>query len=179
MRLNETPLPGVYIVEQIISKDSRGAFVKNFQSSQFQRYGLECSFKESYYTKSREDVIRGMHFQTPPHDHAKFITVISGTIIDVVLDLRESSKTYGTYFQIELSRENRKSLYIPRGVAHGFGVLSDSAIAYYQVTSEYAPEHDEGIHFNSFGFSWPIADPIISDRDNMLSSFEKFNSPFK
>ncbi len=178
MIFNKTPIQGVYIIEQTISKDRRGSFVKNFQSSLFEKNNLEFDFKESYYTKSQEDVIRGMHFQIPPHDHAKFITVISGTIVDVVLDVRKSSATYGSYFEIELSRENRKSLYIPRGIAHGFGVLSDMAIAYYQVTSEHKPEHDKGIHFGSFGFSWPIANPVTSDRDEAFPNFCDFESPF-
>ena len=178
MEFNETTIEGVFIVEQTISKDSRGAFVKNFQTSLFEKHKLECDFKESYYTKSHEDVIRGMHFQTPPYDHAKFITVISGTIIDVVLDIRKSSKTYGSYFSIELSRENRKSLYIPRGIAHGFGVLSDIAIAYYQVTSEHNLEHDKGVYFGSFGFSWPIATPIVSDRDSAFPPFNDLKTPF-
>jgi hypothetical protein len=84
-----------------------------------------------------------MHFQTPPHDHAKLVTVIQGTIVDVILDIRRDSPTYGQHVQIELSRENRRSIYIAKGLAHGFGTLSDSAIAYYMVTSEYAPEHDK------------------------------------
>jgi dTDP-4-dehydrorhamnose 3,5-epimerase/CDP-3, 6-dideoxy-D-glycero-D-glycero-4-hexulose-5-epimerase len=179
MIFNKTPIHGVYIIEQKISKDRRGSFVKNFQNSLFEKHGLEYNFKESYYTKSHEDVIRGMHFQIPPHDHAKFITVISGTIVDVVLDIRKSSETFGTHFEIELSRENRKSLYIPRGIAHGFGVLSDMAIAYYQVTSEHNSEHDKGIHFDSFGFSWPIVNPVISDRDGAFPTFDDFESPFK
>jgi dTDP-4-dehydrorhamnose 3,5-epimerase len=179
MIFNKTPIQGIYVIEQTITKDRRGSFVKNFQSSLFEKYHLESDFKESYYTKSHEDVIRGMHFQIPPHDHAKFITVITGTIIDVVLDIRKSSKTYGTHFEIELSRENRKSLYICRGIAHGFGVLSDMAIAYYQVTSEHNPEHDKGIHFDSFGSSWSIANPVLSDRDRAFPTFDVFESPFK
>jgi dTDP-4-dehydrorhamnose 3,5-epimerase len=178
MILHGTPIRDVYIIEQSVTKDHRGSFVKNFQSSVFEQNDLECDFKESYYTKSHEDVIRGMHFQTPPHDHAKLVTVIFGTIIDVVIDIRKSSRTYGNHFEIELSRENRKSLYVPRGVAHGFGVLSDVAIAYYQTTSEYNPEHDKGILFNSFDFCWPIANPILSNRDRGFPAFGDFESPF-
>ena len=178
MILHKTPIHDVYVVEQTVTKDKRGSFVKNFQRSLFTQRDLECDFTESYYTKSHEDVIRGMHFQTPPHDHAKLITVISGTILDVVLDIRKSSKTYGQHFGIELSRENRKSLYIPRGLAHGFCVLSDVAIAYYQVTSEHNPDHDKGILFDSFGFTWPISNPIISDRDRAFPILSEFKSPF-
>jgi dTDP-4-dehydrorhamnose 3,5-epimerase len=178
MIFQKTPLHDVYVIAQTVSKDKRGYFVKNFQSSLFAKHNLECDFKESYYTESHKNVIRGMHFQTPPHDHAKLITVISGTIIDVVLDIRKSSKTYGRYFEIELSRDNGKSLYIPRGCAHGFGVLGDMAIAYYQVTSEHNPDHDSGIRLDGFGFSWPIANPVISDRDSAFPALNNFESPF-
>jgi dTDP-4-dehydrorhamnose 3,5-epimerase len=178
MKLTKTIIEGLYIIEQNISKDNRGSFVKNFTSSEFLDYGIECDFKESYYTESKEDVIRGMHFQVPPYDHSKLITVISGAIIDVVLDLRIKSKTYGKYFFIELSRENRKSLSIPRGLAHGFGVLSEHAIAYYQVSSEYNKEFDKGIAYNSFGMKWPIDNPILSERDISLPLFKEFKSPF-
>lgn len=178
MICHKTPIHDVYVIEQTVTKDNRGSFVKNFQRSLFEEHDLECDFKESYYTKSHEGVIRGMHFQIPPHDHAKLITVISGTIIDVVLDIRKSSKTYGRHFEIELSGENRKSLYIPSGFAHGFGVLSDVAIACYQVTSEHKPDHDKGILFDSFGFSWPISNPALSERDSAFPAFIDFESPF-
>jgi dTDP-4-dehydrorhamnose 3,5-epimerase len=178
MNLRRTPIHDVFIIDQFFAKDRRGAFVKNFQDSIFKKNKLECDFKESYYTESHENVIRGMHFQIPPYDHAKLITVISGKIVDVVLDIRKTSKTYGSHFEIELSRENKKSLYIPRGLAHGFGVLSDLAIAYYQVTSEHNPKYDEGILFDSFGFSWPIGKPILSDRDRAFPAFNDFESPF-
>jgi len=178
MKLVPTELQGVYVIEQDVFKDQRGAFVKTFQSSLFATHGLECNFRENYYTKSREDVIRGMHFQTPPHDHAKLVTVIQGTIIDVILDIRRNSPTFGRHIEIELSRENRRSIYIARGFAHGFGTLSDTAIAYYMVTTEYAPEHDAGIHFDSFGYRWPIMKPIVSDRDSALPRFDRFITPF-
>ena len=174
----DTKIKDVYIIEQNVFKDARGSFVKTFQESEFKKRGLECSFKESYYTKSKEDVIRGMHFQTPPEDHAKLVTVIQGTIVDVILDLRRSSLTYKKYITVELSRENRKSIYIPKGCAHGFGVLSDTATAYYMVTSEHSPIHDNGIRYDSFGYDWIIKNPIVSDRDNRFDSLDEFESPF-
>ena len=178
MKLDPTKIPGVLILEQSVFKDCRGAFVKFFSKSMFESHGLEFEFAESYYTRSREDVIRGMHFQTPPHDHAKLVTVIQGTILDVVLDLRKGSPTFGQYETFELSRENRKSIYIPRGCAHGFTALSEMAVAYYMVTSEYSPDHDSGVRYDSFGFNWPVADPIISERDKAFPPVCDFNSPF-
>ncbi len=182
MKFIETKLKDVYIIEQNVFKDERGAFIKTFQKSEFEKRGLECDFKENYYTKSKEDVIRGMHFQIPPHDHAKLVTVIQGTIVDVILDLRKNSLTYNQFIAVELSRENRKSIYIPRGCAHGFGVLSDSATAYYMVTTEHNPQADKGILFNSFGFDWAsesgIKNQILSERDKSFIPLEKFESPF-
>jgi len=178
MNTKETSIKDVYIIEQDVHKDKRGAFVKTFQRKFFIENGLECDFCENYYTKSHEDVIRGMHFQTPPCDHAKLVTVIQGTIIDVILDIRVNSPTYGQHIEIELSRENRRSIYIPRGCAHGFGTLSDTAIAYYMVTTEYAPDHDEGIRYDSFDYRWPITTPILSDRDLSFPPFKQFISPF-
>lgn len=178
MKVSKTGLDGVFILEQSVFKDSRGAFVKIFQESFFRERGLECDFKENYYTRSKEDVIRGMHFQVPPHDHAKLVTVIHGTILDVILDLRKEAPTFGKYETFELSRENRKSIYIPRGFAHGFTVLGESAIAYYMVTTEYSAAHDCGIRYDSFGFDWPVANPIVSDRDKAFPVFSEFKSPF-
>lgn len=178
MKFIETKLKDVFIIEQSFFKDERGSFVKTFQESEFLKRGLEYDFKENYYTRSKEDVIRGMHFQNPPHDHAKLVTVIQGTIIDVILDLRKKSATYGEYISVELSRENRKSIYIPKGCAHGFGVFSDTATAYYMVTSEHAQSSDMGIDYNSFGYEWIIKNPIMSNRDKDFIHFSDFESEF-
>ena len=178
MNIKNTDLEGVYLLEQSVFKDARGAFVKIYQNSFFGEHGLEGDFKECYYTRSKEEVVRGMHFQSPPADHAKLVTVISGTILDVVLDIRRASPTYGKYETFELSRENGKSIYIPRGFAHGFTVLGESAVACYMVTSEYSPENDMGIRYDSFGFKWPVFNPIVSSRDLSFPSFVDFKSPF-
>ncbi len=178
MNVISTIIKGVFIVEQDMHKDKRGAFVKTFHRGFFLEHGLDCDFCENYYTKSREDVIRGMHFQTPPKDHAKLVTIIQGTIIDVILDIRRASPTYGQHVEIELSRENRRSIYIPRGCAHGFVTLSDTAIAYYMVTSEYSPEQDAGVRYDSFGYRWPTASPILSDRDLAHPAFCDYDTPF-
>jgi dTDP-4-dehydrorhamnose 3,5-epimerase len=178
MIFTETNIKGLFVIRQNVSIDNRGSFCKNFLFTEFSNNNLENNFRESYYTHSSKNVIRGMHFQEPPYDHAKLITVINGTIIDVVLDIRKNSETYGQYFEIELSRENQKSLYIPKGLAHGFGVLSDYAIACYFVSSEYNQEHDKGIRYDSFGFRWPINDPIMSERDMTLPYLKNYTSPF-
>jgi len=173
-----TELEGVLIVEQRVYTDLRGSFMKSFSHHLFTSHGLECDFKESYHTQSTKGVIRGMHFQTPPHDHAKLIAVVQGTILDVILDLRCASPTYGRYIAVELSHESGRSLYIARGFAHGFCTLSGTAITSYMVTSEYAPDHDVGIYYDSFGFRWPVSDPVLSERDKEHPAFASFSSPF-
>jgi dTDP-4-dehydrorhamnose 3,5-epimerase len=178
MEFIETKLKGVYIIEQNVFQDSRGGFVKTFQEGEFRKRNLEYNFKENYYTESKKNVIRGMHFQSPPCCHAKLVTVIKGLVIDVVLDLREGSDTFQEFVFVKLSRKNRKSVYIPKGCAHGFGVLSDFATTYYMTTSEHAQNYDAGIKYDSFGFDWNIKKPIISDRDGTLINFSDFKTPF-
>lgn len=179
MKFEKTDLSGVFIIEHDVHKDARGAFVKTFHKEEFSKMGLECDFRESYYTRSKEDVIRGMHFQVPPHDHAKLVTIIHGTVADVILDLRRSSPTRGHHIAVELSRENRKSIYIPRGCAHGFSVLGESAIVYYMATSEHAPTHDKGVRFDSFGYDWKVGQPIVSERDMKFPTLEDFTEYFE
>jgi len=179
VQFHKTDIPGVFIIEHDVHKDSRGAFVKTFQKEEFARMGLEWDFRESYYTRSKEDVIRGMHFQVPPHDHAKLVTIIQGSVVDVILDLRRRSPTVGRHIAVELSRENRKSIYIPRGCAHGFSVLGESAIVYYMVTSEHAPNHDKGVRFDSFGHDWKVGQPIASERDLQFPTLEEFKDFFE
>ena len=178
MKFEKTNLSGVYIIEHDVHNDSRGAFVKTFHKEEFSKIGLEWHFRENYYTRSKKDVIRGMHFQVRPHDHAKLITIVQGTVVDVILDLRRSSSTFKEHISVELSRENGKSVYIPRGCAHGFAVLEEGAIAYYLTTSEYASEYDRGIKFDSFGYNWMIAQPIVSERDLQLPTLAEFKDFF-
>lgn len=178
MILVETPIHGLKILEPKIFEDSRGRFIKTYNNDFFQTNGLNLDIKESYYSISNKEVIRGMHFQTPPHDHVKIIYVPSGRINDVVLDIRKNSPTYGHYFSVELSGENGKILIIPKGLAHGFKSLEDNTNVTYMQTSCYAPNHDDGIHYNSFGFDWKIQNPQLSDRDLAFLPLEAFNSPF-
>ncbi len=178
MKFEATLLTGVFIIQHDVHEDLRGSFVKTFQKEEFSKMGLEWDFRESYYTRSKADVIRGMHFQIMPHDHAKLVTIIHGTVVDVILDLRQSSPTIGQHIAVELSRENRKSIYIPSGCAHGFSVLGEDAVANYMVTSEHAPSHDKGIRFDSFGYDWKIANPIISERDLQFPKLAEFKDYF-
>ncbi|HTN44976.1 MAG TPA: dTDP-4-dehydrorhamnose 3,5-epimerase family protein [Flavipsychrobacter sp.] len=158
--------------------DARGNFTKTFHATTLEENGIHFVLKESYFSISGKDVIRGMHFQTPPHQHAKIVFCPKGAILDVIIDLRKNSPTYGSYFAQELSESNHKAYYIPEGFAHGFKSLTDDAITYYLVSSEYSKEHDTGIRFDSFGFDWEVKQPVLSDRDLSFSSLADFKSPF-
>ena len=164
-------------MENFSARDERGLFVKTFHADWLSSEGISLSFRESYYSQSHKQVIRGMHFQAPPHDHEKLVYVTSGEILDVILDLRTAEPTYGQCFTIRLS-EFGSSVLIPKGCAHGFLTLSDSATVVYNVTTEYNPQADQGIRWDSFGFSWPVTTPILSARDKTFIGLDQFQSPF-
>lgn len=178
MKHFESILNGAFVIDLPAFYDDRGSFVKTFQETTLAEHGINFELKESYYSLSKKDVIRGMHFQTPPHQHAKIVFCPQGAILDVIVDLRKNSATYGQYYTQELSAENHKAYYIPEGFAHGFKSLTDDAITYYLVSSEYSKEHDTGILYNSFGFDWGVENPIISERDLSFSNLTDLSSPF-
>ncbi|MBN1469621.1 MAG: dTDP-4-dehydrorhamnose 3,5-epimerase family protein [Fusobacteriaceae bacterium] len=180
MKIIATEIIGVYIVENFHAKDNRGSFTKTFHRNFFNDNNLCCEFSESYFSINNKNVIRGMHFQLPPYDHEKLVYVPKGKILDVVLDLRKNSKTYGKAISVELSSENFQSIYIPKGCAHGFKSLEDDTITVYNVATVYNQENDFGLHYNSFGFDWEIEKVIISERDSNFISFNQFKekNPF-
>jgi len=178
MKIIDTEIFGLKIIEPRVFEDIRGKFIKTFTDDFFQEAGLDIEIKETYYSLSNRDVIRGMHFQTPPYDHIKIVYVPHGKIVDVVLDIREGSPSYGQFFSIELSSENNKILVIPKGLAHGFKSLEDNTNVTYMQTTSYAPNNDDGIRYDSFGFDWNCSHPKLSDRDLGLSKFKEFKSPF-
>ncbi len=175
----ETSIVDSYCIQPKIMEDKRGCFVKTFHKDRFLKYGLETSFCESYYTVSKKGVLRGLHFQAPPDEHAKLVYCVEGRVLDALVDLRLSSQTYGKYFVVELDAKQARILYVPPGVAHGFYVLSERAIMLYDVSSVYSPDHDTGILWDSVNIPWPDGNPNISDRDSQLIHFDKFQSPFK
>lgn len=174
MKLLKTALNGVFIIENFCSSDERGSFVKTFHNEFFELNGLCSSFKESYFSVSKKNVIRGMHFQLPHDEHEKLVYVIKGEVTDVVLDLRKNSKTFGEAISIVLNDKNNRSIYIPKGLAHGFKSIEENTIMVYNVSTVYNKETDYGVRFNSFGYNWEIANPIVSERDMSLVTFEKF-----
>lgn len=180
MKIQKTKLEGVFIIENFIAQDDRGVFVKTLNKNEFLQNELYFEIKESYYSISKKDVIRGMHFQLPPYAHEKLVYVPKGSILDVIVDLRKNSPTYKEFISIELSDENKKSVFIPKGLAHGFISKEDNTITVYNVATEYNNLADAGIKYDSFGFDWGIAESIISERDKGFSSLKEFNeiNPF-
>lgn len=178
MQVQNTELEGVYIIDCFTSSDERGSFVKTFNSSFFKKNDIDFQICESYFSLSKKNVIRGMHFQLPPHDHDKLVYVAKGSILDVVLDLRKESKSYRKCISVNLSDSNNKCILIPRGVAHGFKSLEDNTVTVYNVSTEYYPTSDSGVRFDSFGFNWRVEEPIISLRDRGFVSLTEFKNPF-
>lgn len=179
MKLLPTPFKGCFEVRPFFAEDARGTFVKTFHATQFVEAGLPTDWREEYYSLSHKNVIRGMHFQTPPHDHEKLVYCMQGRVLDVVVDLRRSEPTYGQHIAIELDAVRGHGLFIPKGMAHGFLALSDEALMAYKVTSTYAPANDAGIRWDSFGCAWAgVASPTISERDRLHPPLGEFDSPF-
>lgn len=178
MELTETKISGAYEIQLPFSEDDRGDFVKILHADSFLESGLKADFKESYYSTSKEGVLRGMHFQVPPHDHEKLVYAVEGKVIDVLLDLRPASSTFQQYYSLELAKNKHNAIYIPKGVAHGFCVPEGSATLVYMTTTVYNQDADAGVLWNSFGFDWPVHEPQISERDQGFSELGSFESPF-
>lgn len=174
----ETSIPGVFEIDLFHAGDERGMFVKTYHKDTLEDQGLYGEFRESFYSTNQKGVIRGMHFQHPLYDHAKIVYCTSGKLLDVILDIRIGSPTYGQAAQVELSATNYKAVYLPKGVAHGFAVLEDNTCMVYLTSTVHAPNADDGIRIDSFGFDWPIAHPIRSERDQAFEGLETFQSPF-
>jgi dTDP-4-dehydrorhamnose 3,5-epimerase len=178
IQFTESKLAGCFIVQFPVFDDHRGHFVKTIQSSVFKAHGLEGDFSECFYSTSLTNVLRGLHFQLPPSDHAKLVYCTVGAIYDLALDLRVGSPTYGQHEIYELSAGASNAVYLPRGIAHGFYVREAPAVMVYHVTSEHDPARDAGIHWNSFGAAWPSTTPIVSTRDSAFPTLADFKSPF-
>lgn len=178
MRTEALDLPGCVLLHLDRFEDARGCFVKTYQRAAFEAAGMQALDGEAFYTESRQGVLRGMHFQTPPAQHAKLVHCMAGRVLDVFVDLRRSSPSFGRHQAIELSGGTGLALYLPAGIAHGFQTLSEQACMSYQVSSPHSPAHDAGIRWDSFGFNWPIATPLLSERDQRHPALADFESPF-
>jgi dTDP-4-dehydrorhamnose 3,5-epimerase len=175
---NETKIPGCLRISPRVQQDERGSFVKILHPQAYPLLVGESTYVEEFYSVSRQRVLRGLHFQRPPAEAAKLIHCISGRILDVVVDLRCESPTYGQHEAFDLSGDRADMLFIPAGLAHGFYVLSAESILLYKTTRAYSPQHDTGIHWASAGIAWPDPEPIVSDRDCRFLPLSQLHSPF-
>jgi dTDP-4-dehydrorhamnose 3,5-epimerase len=182
MKFIKTKIPDVIIVEPTIFGDNRGYFLESYNQKKFEEVVGEISFVQDNESKSSEGVLRGLHFQKPPFNQAKLVRCTDGRVMDVVVDLRKGSPTYGKHLAIELTGDNMKQLFVPRGFAHGFSVLSETATFAYKVDNNYAPEYDFGIIWNDkdLNIDWGLEESKIklSDKDKGLVFFKDLDSPF-
>ncbi len=178
MKIVDELLPGVVLVEPKQHTDTRGSFVKTYHAETFAALGIPFTPVEEFFSTSRAGVVRGMHFQLPPHDHAKLVYCAEGAVLDVLLDLRRDTPTFGQARSVRLSADNRLLCFMPSGIAHGFLALDEPALMVYKTSVVHSPANDAGVRWNSFGFEWPAKQPIVSPRDEALPAFAAFNSPF-
>ncbi len=175
MKIVETGFEGLYIIEPDVFKDERGYFFESFNKEKFSVLGIEFNPMQDNESKSSAGVIRGLHYQLNPAAQAKLIRVVSGSIFDVVVDLRKKSRTFGRWFGVELDEEGKKQLYIPRGFAHGFSVISDNAVIQYKCDNLYNSKMERGISpFDpALGINWrsDIKNAIISNKDKAAPLF--------
>lgn len=179
MLISEIDIPGCFEITPKRVEDVRGAFVKILHEETFASHGVQIEFVEEYYSKSFQNVLRGLHFQTPPHDHIKMVYCVYGSILDVIVDLRVGSSTYGQHRIFDLSDANAKALVLAKGIAHGFYTMSREAIVIYKVSTVYSSEYDKGILWNSLEIPWPSRSPLLSARDMEFPSFQEYSSPFE
>jgi len=179
MNIKELDIAGCYLVTLPHFKDERGTFVKTFHEENFKGTALEgFELKEEFYSVSKQNVLRGLHFQTPPAAHDKLVYCIQGLVIDFFLDIRTGSKTYGKHLIVELSAEKPELLFLPKGIAHGFLTQSEYATLVYKTNYMYSPEHDDGILWSSLDLDLPEADYIVSERDQSFLDVKNYKSPF-
>ena len=178
----ETPFPGLLIFEPKIFEDKRGYFFESYNKNIFSSFGLEIDFIQDNQASSAFGVIRGLHFQLNPHAQTKLIRVLSGKIIDAVVDLRKNSPTYGKAYSIELSSENKKQLLVPKGFAHGYSVISDTAEVFYKCDSFYNKQSEGGISWNdpSLNIDWQVANEnaMVSEKDSIYPTLENCKHNF-
>jgi dTDP-4-dehydrorhamnose 3,5-epimerase len=173
-------IKGPKLITPKVFGDHRGYFFESFNESHFQEAGIVEHFKQDNQSLSNKGILRGLHFQAPPYDQGKLVRVIKGAVLDVIVDIRSTSPTYGQHYLVELTEENFLMLWIPPGFAHGFYTLKDGTIFSYKCTEVYAPQSEGGLMWNdpNFKIDWGVTEPILSDKDKHYKAFDEFLSPF-
>lgn len=183
MPFTDTPFPGLYVFEPRVFQDSRGYFFESFNNQVFQEKGVFTQWVQDNQSSSSYGVIRGLHYQLPPYAQSKLVRVLRGEIIDVVVDIRKGSPTFGKVFTILLSADNKKQLLVPKGFAHGFSVLSEQAEVLYKCDGYYAKESEGGILYNdpALNIDWqvPAGNAIVSEKDLLLPTLENCHNTFE
>jgi dTDP-4-dehydrorhamnose 3,5-epimerase len=180
MEVIKTPLEGLLVIEPKVFKDHRGYFYESYNAEAFKQAGVDAVFVQDNQSLSQKGILRGLHFQAPPHAQGKLVRVIKGAVLDVVVDIRKNSPTYGQHFSIELTEENFKMFWIPPGFAHGFVTLEDHTIFSYKCTDVYNKAAEGGLLWNDpeLGINWGIEQPVLSEKDTLNPQLKNFNSPF-
>ena len=182
MEVIKTAIDGVVIIEPKVFKDQRGYFFESFSQREFEAKVRKINFVQDNESMSSYGVMRGLHFQRPPYTQSKLVRCVKGKVLDVAVDIRKGSPTYGQHVAVELSEDNHRQFFVPRGFAHGFAVLTDTAVFQYKCDNFYAPQADGGISIKdeSLGIDWKIPTDmvILSEKDTLHSCLKDFDSPF-
>ena len=181
MKIRPLKLKGTYEIALNPHQDERGYFMRTYDESIFNQYGMTNNWvQENQSLSQQKGIIRGLHFQKPPHAETKLIRAVIGVIFDVFVDLRKNSETYGQWDSIELSGDNYKAVYVPGGFAHGFCTLSESSLVFYKVDAPYNQKSEGGLRWNDpeLGIEWPVSSPLISEKDSKWGDFQVFCTPF-
>lgn len=181
MKIKETHIKGLLVIEPDVFGDARGYFMESFSERKFRELtGIDVKFVQDNESRSSYGVVRGLHFQRAPHAQAKLVRVVSGRALDVAVDLREGSETYGKHFSIELSGENHLQVFIPKGFAHGFAALSEEVVFQYKCDEYYAPDSEAAIIWNDpdLNIDWrlPVEDVLVSDKDKNHPKLKDFKA---
>jgi dTDP-4-dehydrorhamnose 3,5-epimerase len=180
MEVIETKIKDLLIIKPKVFADARGYFFESYNEGVFNQNGIHANFIQDNQSLSNSGVLRGLHFQAPPFDQGKLVRVITGAVLDVAVDIRKNSPTYGEHITIELTDENKTMFYIPPGFAHGFLTLKDNTIFSYKCTNLYHKASEGTVLWNDFdlNINWNITDPILSEKDLQGTPFKNFTSPF-
>jgi|SRR2546428_2247315 len=180
MNVKSTPIAGLLIIEPTVFKDDRGYFFESYSQKKYTEAGIDAAFVQDNQSLSQKGTLRGLHFQAPPFAQGKLVRVISGSVLDVAVDIRTNSPTYGQYFSVELSGDNQLQFWIPSGFAHGFITLEDNTIFTYKCTNYYDKNSEGGIVWNDpdLNIEWNVAEPLISEKDAILPLLRDLKSPF-
>jgi dTDP-4-dehydrorhamnose 3,5-epimerase len=180
MQIIPTDFEGLFVIQPKCFEDARGYFFESYNENEFKKNGLDVKFVQDNQSLSQKGVLRGMHFQNPPFAQGKLVRVIKGAVLDVVIDIRKKSKTFGKHFSIELNEQNKTMLYIPEGFAHGFLTLENNTIFFYKCTNFYNKASEDCILWNdpALNINWGISNPLVSEKDSLAKPFSEINILF-